>query len=336
MSGEQKTALVVLGMHRSGTSALTRVLNIFGAKIGDDLFPAHEIDNPTGYWENNEFVGINERLLKTFGLDYLVSDNLPPGWLESPATKEAKTAIKAVFESQFADCALVTIKDPRLCFLAPLYFEVLNDLGYSIKVVMPLRAPAEVAASLAKRHDNPTVEFEAIWARTVLAAERVSRPYPRAFTSYVNLLKGPLSLHDSLASALNFTWPVGKQEAAKAVGEFINPMLHRNVRSEPSSVPAVGKLHATLASLGSGEPRQDILAYLDSWEAEHLFLFSALRTRIQRLYDLERRVSQLRSFSDEGLEQRKRAMLEAGHLLMQRLASIQARGMGEPSSVVQA
>ena len=61
--------VVVLGMHRSGTSAITRGLEVLGVNLGDNLYPA-AIDNPKGFWEDNDFLGINEELLAH--LDYSV------------------------------------------------------------------------------------------------------------------------------------------------------------------------------------------------------------------------------------------------------------------------
>ena len=59
--------LLVLGMHRSGTSALTRLLNLHGAVLGDDLLPAGH-DNPSGFWELREAVAIHVRLLAGLGM----------------------------------------------------------------------------------------------------------------------------------------------------------------------------------------------------------------------------------------------------------------------------
>ena len=60
---------MVLGMHRSGTSALARVLGLMGAWIGDDddLLPPHPTDNPTGYWERADVVHSHEDFLANIG-----------------------------------------------------------------------------------------------------------------------------------------------------------------------------------------------------------------------------------------------------------------------------
>src|SRR5580700_7501855 len=60
------TALVVLGMHRSGTSALTGMLHHLGIALGDRLMPASP-HAPRAYWEHTGIVGVNERLMAAFG-----------------------------------------------------------------------------------------------------------------------------------------------------------------------------------------------------------------------------------------------------------------------------
>ena len=74
-SGAGRTGVLVLGMHRSGTSALTRLLNLHGAALGDELMPAR-CDNPTGFWEHSAAVAIHERLLAA--LDEAISEKLDP------------------------------------------------------------------------------------------------------------------------------------------------------------------------------------------------------------------------------------------------------------------
>src|SRR5690606_949545 len=62
-----KVALVVLGMHRSGTSALTHALSTLGAELPGDPIPKLEFNNPEGFWESTEVLGVNEALLQ--GID---------------------------------------------------------------------------------------------------------------------------------------------------------------------------------------------------------------------------------------------------------------------------
>ena len=81
--------LLVLGMHRSGTSALTRLLNLHGAVLGDDLLPAGH-DNPSGFWELREAVAIHERLLAGLGMAWDDPRALPPDWQDGEKKEKRK------------------------------------------------------------------------------------------------------------------------------------------------------------------------------------------------------------------------------------------------------
>ena len=60
----KKQAIVVLGMHRSGTSLLAKALEIFGYKFPENLMQPNK-DNPSGFWEDIDIVELNESLLSS-------------------------------------------------------------------------------------------------------------------------------------------------------------------------------------------------------------------------------------------------------------------------------
>jgi hypothetical protein len=66
--------VLVVGMHRSGTSATTRVLNLFGLSLCEekDLWLSLP-GNETGYWESSSLSRFNERLLTAAGGRLVVS-----------------------------------------------------------------------------------------------------------------------------------------------------------------------------------------------------------------------------------------------------------------------
>jgi hypothetical protein len=94
-------ALLVLGMHRSGTSALTRVLNLLGVALGDDLMPPGP-DNPLGFWEHQGIVSVHEALFAELDRRWDDPRPMPDGWLDSDAAREAGEAITAILHRDFA------------------------------------------------------------------------------------------------------------------------------------------------------------------------------------------------------------------------------------------
>src|SRR4051794_27736950 len=81
-------AVLVLGMHRSGTSAMAGALALCGFATGSDLMPA-AADNPKGFWEHAGVVAIHERLLRALDRPWHDPRPLPDDWLDHPAVLEA-------------------------------------------------------------------------------------------------------------------------------------------------------------------------------------------------------------------------------------------------------
>ena len=133
-------ALLVLGMHRSGTSALPRVLDLVDVALGDDLMPAGP-DNPLGFWEHHGIVSVHEALLAALDRRWDDPRPMPDGWLESDAANDAGKAIAAIVRRDFAGVRRWAVKDPRLCRLMPLWRRVLAELGIEPRVLLVSRHP---------------------------------------------------------------------------------------------------------------------------------------------------------------------------------------------------
>src|ERR1700722_9316263 len=89
------TALIVLGMHRSGTSALTGVLHHLGVALGERLMPTSP-DNPRGYWEHNDIVDVDHRLMATFGRTWDDIRSLPAGFERGAAGRAASGELSLI------------------------------------------------------------------------------------------------------------------------------------------------------------------------------------------------------------------------------------------------
>ncbi|NBW87979.1 MAG: sulfotransferase family protein, partial [Planctomycetia bacterium] len=189
-------AILVLGMHRSGTSALTGMLGAMGAALPGDPMPA-TADNPTGYWESQGIARLNNRLLESAGTRWNDDAAIPPAWFADPARDRDRDEARRLLDDAFAAATLFALKDPRLCRLLPFWREVLSAAGIDRSAVLVLRDPLEVARSLAARQDVPEFRPAAIactnralllWLRYVLDAERHSRELPRVAVDYARLV----------------------------------------------------------------------------------------------------------------------------------------------------
>ena len=181
---------LVLGMHRSGTSVLARLLAASGANPGERLVPGSH-GNEDGHWEDAFAVETNERLLSALGYRWDDLRPLPAGWLRSEAAVAARAQIRDYLRSSLSKHALWAIKDPRMCLLAELWLQAFADEGCTPSVLLLGRHPQEIARSLAVRDGMASGKAMLLWLRHALDAERASRGLPRAFLGYDELLSDP-------------------------------------------------------------------------------------------------------------------------------------------------
>ena len=176
----KKKSILVLGMHRSGTSALTRVINLLGVDIGQNLMEAKS-DNVKGFWEEADIVALNDELLAGFGQRWDDIQEFPENWFQSKNALAVKDKILSTLMAEFGNSAVWGLKDPRLCRLLPVYLPALNSANVDVKAIMVLRDPMEVALSLQARENMPLYYGLLLWIRYIIDSERNSRKIKRVW-----------------------------------------------------------------------------------------------------------------------------------------------------------
>ncbi|MDA0340155.1 MAG: hypothetical protein O3B74_00990, partial [Proteobacteria bacterium] len=217
-------AVLVLGMHRSGTSALTRVLNLLGVELGGSLMRA-AAGNETGFWEHQDVVDIHAALLKALGMTWDDPRRLPDGWLASDAGRDAATALLARLSEDFANASLWGVKDPRMCRFLPLWQEVLTSLGAKPGYVILLRHPLEIVRSLHQRDHMTTSRGLLLWLRHTLEAEAGTRESTRVLVRYGDLMGDWKPVATRISDALGISLDLKSRKAAAAIKSFIRPSM---------------------------------------------------------------------------------------------------------------
>lgn len=218
-----RSAIIIVGMHRSGTSAITRALSLLGADLPSNLMPAVEGNNDAGFWESMDIYHLNEEILQNvgsswFGLNTIEFSNLSP-YLQNIFKVKAYDTIK----KNYGSSELFLIKDPRICKLLSFWLEVLSDLSINPRCIIPFRHPLEVAASL-NRRDGLSIEHSlALWIRHVLDAEKNSRSLARVFCSYNDLMSDWHRLVERIGTQLGIAWPISPDAAAISINEYLQP-----------------------------------------------------------------------------------------------------------------
>jgi hypothetical protein len=214
----------VLGMGRSGTSVLTRVLSLCGAGLPDRLFGPAE-GNPTGHWEPMAALEINEAFLARFGSSWYDPTFRLQGEV-SVADPERETYVQQIqdFLESCPVSPLLVIKEPRIAALSEFWFEATIRAGFTLKTVIPVRHPDEVAASLAAR-DGVSPELSSLlWLKYNLLAEHHSRPFRRVFVDYPKLVEDWRREITRIASALALPF-LEFDEAG--IDQFVSADLYR-------------------------------------------------------------------------------------------------------------
>jgi O-antigen biosynthesis protein len=273
----QRTCIVVLGMHRSGTSALTRVLSILGAALPRHLMtPAP--DNETGHWESQKLVDFHDEVLSELDStwhDWAALDVLR---LTIQRREEVKTRIAEIINDEYGSAALIVVKDPRICRFAPLFLEALMDAGIMPECILVFRNPLEVVQSLARRDGMPPTEASLLWLRHVLDAEAATRGNRRAILFYDGLLKdwrGELRrVRLGTEPGRGCVWPNSPEDAAEQIDGFLNSALRHHalsdadIISDPVTSGWIADIHDALRQLRRNPARSEMLATFDRVRCE--------------------------------------------------------------------
>jgi hypothetical protein len=238
--------VLVLGMHRSGTSALTGALGLCGGALPGDLIPARE-ENAKGFFESTRIVEFHDKLLGAFGSRW--DDPLPvrPVLFDTAEAAGASLELANLLSREFNAHAPLVIKDPRMCKLLPIWVEALDLLGWRSVAVLPLRHPLEVAASLQRRNALDEHHGLAMWMHHTLLAERATRGMPRVFVLYDELLRDGSGTIEKIREELGMRGWLASTAADDQISQFLSTDLRHHTfapyeTAEKDLSPPCGKV----------------------------------------------------------------------------------------------
>ena len=218
-----KKIIIVLGMHRSGTSALTRGLSTMGVALGDSLHPAGP-DNPTGFWEDSDVIAINNQLLGLLGSAHDRMGVIDANLFDIPEAHQIYEATKELVVQKTASTLIWGMKDPRITRLLPFWKKLLSELGFEVGYVIALRNPLNVAASLAARNEMAPSKSYMLWLEHMLQAVVYTPSEKRLVVGYDDLLNDPYTQLQRISVELDLKAPIQEQFEAYAE-EFLDKGL---------------------------------------------------------------------------------------------------------------
>lgn len=235
---ERRQALVVAGMHRSGTSAMARLLSLSGAALPERVMDPGP-DNPLGYWEPWEMVALDDEILAA----------IDSRWDDVFALKGNQRALasrtaflgkaQAFLTHNFGTRDLPVMKDPRSSVLTGFWREALDQSGLDPTYVIMVRHPLEVADSLLARNGFPREKSLLLWASYMLAVERDTRGASRLFVSYSDMLGDWRGVLDRVEKTLGRPLPRRTPAAGVEIERFLSKS-HRHHESGDEAFDALG------------------------------------------------------------------------------------------------
>ena len=248
MTGSHPLILVV-GMHRSGTSLLGSILNAIGVAIPGPLISG-DTHNPEGYFERADITALQEELLIDLGRWWPGNEGLlplPEGWMQRPRSQRAAATLKRLLtEDLTKQREPWAIKDPRTSLLLPLWRQVAEELGVPLRLLLGYRDPAEVCTSLVGRDGGPAgmthERAQQLWLRHQWQVLHDGRDLPLQIVSYSRWFEEPAAQLSALASFCKPGVPLTPGQAATALA-CIRPDHRRSIPTDQSRALTRGVRH---------------------------------------------------------------------------------------------
>ena len=220
-----RQCLLILGMHRSGTSALSGALYVSGVEFGRSIAKP-SFDNPKGFFENEKIVAFNERLLKILNTRWDRLSMLPEQWWLSSAVTSLLPDAKEIIRREFLNVLHFAIKDPRLCLTFPFWKQVLIELEIEPSCVIILRNPSEIAASLEQRNYFSKNKSYLLTTTHLLLSEYYSRTLSRTIITYDQLLDKPF---DTIQHIIDHLTIPNVRVDVSTLNEYLNQGLRNHL-----------------------------------------------------------------------------------------------------------
>ena len=254
---KNKKLIVVLGMHRSGTSILTKGLEIVGASLGNDFIKPIKGVNDKGFFEDEEINKLNIELLKAVNSDWYFIEQINDDAFEQLRSQGYIQKAVDLLTKKMASVEIFAFKDPRTSKLLPFWRHVFSKLNINVLYVLSIRHPKSVVKSLSKRDGLAAVHSYLLWISYVLESLKGSSGHPRVMVDYDNLIENPELQIKRIASIFNLEFNSIKFEFYK--NEFHDSSLrnstyeYNDLINDPSSPVLAQEIFKILCNITNTE-----------------------------------------------------------------------------------
>ena len=246
-----RPALFVLGMHRSGTSAITGALRHSGVWVGEETeLTDANVENPLGFWERRDIRDLCDQMLHSAGADWWKVASFEPKAIPRTALAEQRRKFEKIV-SELDKYQAWVIKEPRLCLLLP----ILRHYVKNLVCIHIHRNPLEVARSLQTRNGFSISAGLALWEVYNLHALKASEGLPRISLTYESIMQHPVETLNALVKELDgFGGGHPIKPDSGLIERFIDlDLYHQRATDEETEDYLLPSQHALWLRLRSGE-----------------------------------------------------------------------------------
>ena len=183
--------IVVLGMHRSGTSAITRGLQVLGVSLGETLHGPMAGVNDKGFWEDVHLHALDVEMLGAIESDWAHVGLIDSSDVEILHKQGYFLRAVELLREKVSRSPIFAFKDPRVAKLLPFWKDVFAQCSFDVDYVLALRNPLSVVKSLSKRDGFDAEHSYLLWLGHVIASLIYSAGKKRVFVDYDRLMQSP-------------------------------------------------------------------------------------------------------------------------------------------------
>ncbi|MDX8396283.1 MAG: glycosyltransferase [Mariprofundaceae bacterium] len=223
--GAKKCIIVVLGMHRSGTSVIAHGLQTLGVDLGDNLMPPVAGNNDKGFFEDLDVYSLNMEILNAIDSDWDALSLLPVSLFNHENMKPFKLRATELMNAKMGSEPF-GLKDPRMVRLLPFWSSVMDSLDVRVTYVISVRHPMSVAKSLQKRDAIDCEKGYYLWLEHVLPTVLETVGANRVVVGFDLMMSSPKAQLERIANALKLPF----NPDSPTIKQYISTFLDDNLR----------------------------------------------------------------------------------------------------------
>jgi GT2 family glycosyltransferase len=279
-----KRIILVLGMHRSGTSAVTRGLEVLGVNLGDRLMPALPGVNEKGFYEDLDVFNLNVALLKELGHDWHTLKPIGRQELLGQVAERFYVPAINIIKRKIQRTNVFGVKDPRISRLLPFWQEVFKRMGLRVDYVVAFRNPLSVVSSLSKRDGLDATKAYFLWFEEMLSCMLNTQRSERVVVDYDQLMDDPAAQLSRVANEIGLVFKPESKDFIEYKEEFLNGSLRHSSYSvsdlEKENTPSrnIIQLYTMLSDAANDQMVLDQAEEKNVYAAMHAWLIDLCGT----------------------------------------------------------